>query len=104
MTFLDNFKVRTKILGMAGVLLFLLAAVAGFSIQKMNNIGSEIKEVAEEDLPLTVKAGANIPEMMIKLAQGVDMTPVRKIQTDVIMIRYLNEVFLTNQTKELKKI
>jgi carbamoyl-phosphate synthase large subunit len=60
--------------------------------------------LAAGGLPLTVKAGANIPEMMIRLALGMDVKPVENLQSDVIMIRYLNDIFLLNETNGLKKI
>ncbi len=60
--------------------------------------------LAAGGLPLTVKAGANIPEMMLRLALGMDVEPVEHIQPDVIMIRYLNDVFLKGETGGYQKI
>jgi methyl-accepting chemotaxis protein len=48
-----NMKLGTKIIGLASILILLMAVVSVFSIVKMNNIGDEIKGIAEEDIPLT---------------------------------------------------
>ncbi|MDH4164609.1 MAG: methyl-accepting chemotaxis protein [Nitrospirota bacterium] len=48
----SNMKVGTKILGLVGVLLVLMAMVAAYGIIKISNVGEEIKAVAEEDLPI----------------------------------------------------
>jgi carbamoyl-phosphate synthase large subunit len=60
--------------------------------------------LAAGGLPLTIKAGANIPEMMLKLALGMDVAPVERTQSDVIMIRYLDDVFLKNEAGGCQKI
>lgn len=60
--------------------------------------------LAAGGLPLTVKAGANIPEMMLRLALGMDVKPVERTQTDVIMIRYLNDIFLQSEAGGYKRI
>ncbi len=52
MSMMNNMKVGTKILGLVGALLLLMAMVAVFGIVKIGNIGDEIKGVAEEDFPL----------------------------------------------------
>ncbi len=48
-----SMKIGTKIFGLVGFCLFLLAAVAGAGIWQMNKIGVEIEGIAERDLPLT---------------------------------------------------
>ncbi len=53
MNALDNMKLSTKIISLVSVLMILLIAISGFSIVKMGNIGDEIKDIAEEDIPLT---------------------------------------------------
>ena len=50
---LSNFRVSSRINVLAGVLLLILAAVAGTGIWKMHKIGVEIEEIAERDIPLT---------------------------------------------------
>jgi methyl-accepting chemotaxis protein len=52
MKVIRNIKIGTKIFGLVAVLICLMAMVAGFGIVKMDSIGNEIKEIAEEDLPL----------------------------------------------------
>ncbi|MFC1523865.1 methyl-accepting chemotaxis protein, partial [Thermodesulfobacteriota bacterium] len=52
---MKQMKLGTKIIGLAVSLLILLAVVASYSIIKVNDIGKEIKEIAEEDIPLTEK-------------------------------------------------
>ena len=49
----DQLKLRTRIVGVVAALLLLLSGVAGVSIFKLNNIGKEIKGIAEQDIPLT---------------------------------------------------
>ena len=60
--------------------------------------------LAAGGLPLTVKAGANIPEMMLSLALGMDVEPMVHIQSDVIMIRYLQDVFLQKKSGGYQEI
>ncbi len=61
--------------------------------------------LAAGGLPLTVKAGANIPEMMLKLALGFEVNPVKCILPDIVMIRYFDDLFLqADENKELKRI
>lgn len=48
-----SFGVGTKMLGVVGICLILLVAVAGVSIWQMSKIGHEIEGIAERDLPLT---------------------------------------------------
>lgn len=53
MNFLDNMKVGSRVNGIVLALLLLLAAVAGLGIARMQNIGNELRAIAEEDIPLT---------------------------------------------------
>ncbi|MCK5275883.1 MAG: HAMP domain-containing protein, partial [Alphaproteobacteria bacterium] len=46
-------SVTQKILALVGALLVMLGLVAGTAIYQMNNIGEELVEIAEHDLPLT---------------------------------------------------
>lgn len=50
--------------------------------------------LAAGGLPLTVQAGANIPEMMVRLGLGLEVEPVDKVRPGVYMLRYLEEVFI----------
>ena len=65
---INNIKIGTKILGLAAVLLILMAAIAGIGIVKMQNIGDELTAIAEEDIPLT---GLLAEVDMIQLEQGL---------------------------------
>jgi len=49
-------------------------------------------------LPLAIAAGVNIPLMWLKLALGQLVTPVRKYVVDLVMTRYLTEIFLQPNT------
>ncbi len=60
--------------------------------------------LAAGGLPLTVRAGANIPEMMLKLALGMKVKPIKYVHSDIIMIRYLEEVFLQCENNQYKRI
>lgn len=53
LTMLNNMKIWTKMIALVAVLLTLMAVVAAFGIIKMTNVGDELKEIGEEDLPLT---------------------------------------------------
>ena len=46
-------SVTQKVMALVGAVLVLLIAVAGTAIYQMNNIGDELFEIAEHDLPLT---------------------------------------------------
>jgi methyl-accepting chemotaxis protein len=48
-----NLKLRSKILGLVGVLLAILCINAGITLWKLDVIGAEIADVAEIDVPLT---------------------------------------------------
>ncbi len=50
---MKNLNIGTKIMGMVGILLLLMALCSGFGIIKIGHIGDELKAIAEEDIPLT---------------------------------------------------
>ncbi len=52
MKLMNNMKIGTRILGMVSIIIILMVTVAGFGIVKVTNIGNEIKEIAEQDIPL----------------------------------------------------
>ena len=45
-------------------------------------------------LPLTVAAGANTPLMLLKMALGMPVEPVASYHIDLVMARYLTEMFM----------
>ena len=49
---LHNISIKQKILGLAGILLFLMFGSTSYALYKMNQVGLEIQTVAEEDMPL----------------------------------------------------
>ena len=53
MSFLENMKLRTKIMGMAAILIALMLGMAGFTLKSMGTIGEELESIAEKDMPLT---------------------------------------------------
>jgi methyl-accepting chemotaxis protein len=50
---MKSLKIGTKIMGMVGILLLLMAVCSGFGIIKIGQIGEQLKTIAEEDIPLT---------------------------------------------------
>jgi methyl-accepting chemotaxis protein len=50
---LQDVKIGTKIMGLVGVLLLLMAICAGYGILKISHVGQELHTIAEEDIPLT---------------------------------------------------
>ncbi|MFU2207850.1 ATP-grasp domain-containing protein [Solidesulfovibrio sp. C21] len=60
--------------------------------------------LAAGGLPLAVRAGANIPAMMLRLALGQNVAPVTDYQRDLIMIRYLDNLFLEEGPDGLHRI
>ncbi|MCP4351518.1 MAG: HAMP domain-containing protein [Desulfobacterales bacterium] len=52
MKFMNNMKIGTRILGMVAIIIILMMAIASYGIVKVSNIGNEIKEIAEQDIPL----------------------------------------------------
>ena len=49
----SNMKIGSKIIGLVSILLVLTAIVAFFGVTKLTEVGDEIKNIAEEDIPLT---------------------------------------------------
>ncbi|MCP4404141.1 MAG: HAMP domain-containing protein [bacterium] len=52
MSIMKNMNIGVRIFGMVIILLALTVLVAGFGIIKMRDIGDQIKNIAEEDLPM----------------------------------------------------
>ena len=52
---MNKLSLKTKLIGSAGFLLFLLIFSSGFAIYSMNKIGVELETIAEQDIPLTGK-------------------------------------------------
>lgn len=50
---MKNLKISTKIMGVVGLLLLLMAISSGFGILKLGHVGDELVTIAEEDIPLT---------------------------------------------------
>lgn len=50
--------------------------------------------LAAGGLPLTVEAGVNIPEMMVKLFLGMAVDPIEGYKRDLYMIRYLENIYV----------
>jgi methyl-accepting chemotaxis protein len=50
---MNNLKISTKIMGVVGILLLLMAICSGFGILKIGHVGDELTAIAEEDIPLT---------------------------------------------------
>lgn len=51
----NNLNMSKKIVGLVGILLLLMMISTGFGIFKMSGIGTELTEIAENDMPLTEK-------------------------------------------------
>ena len=49
---MKNINIGIKIAGMVGSLLILMIAASGYGIIKLNHIGGEMREIAEENIPL----------------------------------------------------
>jgi methyl-accepting chemotaxis protein len=52
---MNNLSLKAKLIGSAGLLIFLLIFSSGFAIYSMNKIGVELETIAEQDIPLTKK-------------------------------------------------
>ena len=52
---LGKIKLRTLVFGNTGLLMILMLVVSGIALQRMNTIGLELKEIAEEHIPLIEK-------------------------------------------------
>ncbi|WP_243373054.1 methyl-accepting chemotaxis protein [Geotalea sp. SG265] len=53
MHFMKNFKIGSKILGMVGIIMILMAVLAAFGITKLMNAGDEVKGLAEQEIPIS---------------------------------------------------
>lgn len=60
--------------------------------------------LAAGGLPLSVEAGANIPEMMLQLSLGIALAPVKSYKSDLYMIRYLNDIFIQEEHNGYRRI
>jgi methyl-accepting chemotaxis protein len=67
MDFLDRMKVSKKITAMVLVMMILIVLIIAFTLYKVKNIGIELKEIAEEDIPLT-EAITKITEHQLEMA------------------------------------
>ena len=52
---LKNLKVRTQLFFLVGIIMTLMILMAGVAIVNISNIGKELKEIADEDMPLIEK-------------------------------------------------
>lgn len=52
--------------------------------------------LAAGGLPLSVRAGANIPAMMARLALGETVNPVEDYRRGLVMARYLSDIFMVD--------
>ncbi|MGD9008430.1 MAG: methyl-accepting chemotaxis protein [Desulfobacteraceae bacterium] len=50
---MKDIKISTKILGMVGTLLLLMAFCTGFGLWKIDRVGDKLKAIAEDDIPMT---------------------------------------------------
>lgn len=57
--------------------------------------------LAAGGLPLTIRAGLNIPEMMLKIGLGFKVHPKEEYITNLYMSRYLSEIFLSEQLTKI---
>ncbi len=85
---LKEMKVGVKIIGMVGIMLVLMGAVAGYGIVKVRSIGGEIRDIAGQDLPLTAV-----------------MSEIGDVATQqMILFERAVRLAITNERGELKKI
>ncbi|WP_193377116.1 HAMP domain-containing protein, partial [Geobacter sp. OR-1] len=87
MNIMKNMKIGTKILGLAGILIIIMCALAGYGILQLKSTGDEIKALDEREIPLT--AAIN------------DISGIQKEQE--VMLQRAIRLGITNQTAELKK-
>jgi len=77
MGFLGNVKVGYRISGVMAIILGLMLIVGIFSFAKMNNIVGEIKDIAENDMPLmevTTEITINQPEQVRLIERAVRLS------------------------------
>jgi methyl-accepting chemotaxis protein len=67
MNFLDNMKVSRKITAMVLVMMIIIVAIIVFTLLRVKQIGIELKEIAQEDIPLT-EAVTKITEHQLEMA------------------------------------
>lgn len=60
--------------------------------------------LAAGGLPLTVRAGANIPAMMLRLALGLPVAPAEDYRRGLVMTRYLGSIFLAEGPHGLERV
>jgi methyl-accepting chemotaxis protein len=53
MRWFKNIKIGTKILGLVGILIILMVALAGYGILKLKDAGNEVQGLAEQEIPIT---------------------------------------------------
>jgi methyl-accepting chemotaxis protein len=51
--FLNQYSIKTKIIGTSVFFLVLMIISSGYALLSMSNIGSELKSIAEKDIPMT---------------------------------------------------
>ena len=78
------------------------------NVQFIEDEGGELHVIevnprlAAGGLPLSVRAGANIPAMMLRLARGEAVEPVEAYRRGVVMTRYLSSLFLVETERGLE--
>ncbi|MDD2853819.1 MAG: MCP four helix bundle domain-containing protein, partial [Desulfuromonadaceae bacterium] len=87
MNIMKNMKIGTKILGLVGILIIMMGALAGYGILKMKSVGDEIKSLDEQEIPLSA---------MINEAAGMQ-------KEQEVLFQKTVRLGITNQHEELKK-
>jgi len=87
MNLMKNMKIGTKILGLAGILVILMGALAGYGILQLKSAGDEVKSLDEQEIPLAA---------IINEIAGVQK------EQEVLFQRGIR-LGITNQPAELKK-
>ena len=61
---MKNLKIGTKVMGLVGILLLMMAANSGFGLIKLGHVGEELDSITKEDIPLTeALTGATINQL-----------------------------------------
>lgn len=71
----SHMKIAAKIYGLAAILLVLTAITTGYSLYAMNQLGSELESVAEQDMPITeaiTRITVHQLEQAILFEQGIN--------------------------------
>ncbi|MCP4688730.1 MAG: HAMP domain-containing protein, partial [Desulfobacterales bacterium] len=103
MNILNRMKIGVKIALIVGTLSALLVVVAGFSIIKMDNIGEELRSIAEEDIPmveLLTRITVHQLEMAVMMERGVS----HGVQGDHAGLRRVAEEMETLGKKVVEEI